>query len=215
MRLLLAPVALALIACSSQQAAEAPPPAPAGASTEVTDTARPADTAPSVDSARSTGTADTAVRSVYTSLAEADCRLVERDEETGGTVHRCPGVAGYALKVSDWDARMSVTVVAPDGSEHPLKYTSVITHNFSMLGPRAEWRVSGAEGRPQALIVRVNANEDNMNPERTTSYLAVARVTPQGSCVTERIRPVADANILARQAADRAAGRPCLEKVPS
>lgn len=200
MRLFLAPVVLTLLACSPRQTAENPPPAPVGASTEF------------ADSARSPGTG---VRSVYTSLAEGDCRLVEKDEETGGTVQRCPGVAGYALKVSDFDARMSVTVVAPDGSEHPLRYTSVITHSFSALGPRAEWRVSGAEGRPQALIVRVNANEDNMNPERVTSYLAVARVTPQGSCVTERIGPVADANVLARQAADRAAGRPCLERVPS
>lgn len=207
MRLFLAPVALVLTACSSQQAAEAPPPAPAEVPAELADSALSVD--PTVSPA------DSSVRSVYTSLAEGDCRLVEKDEETGGTVQRCPGVAGYALKVSDWDARMSVTVVAPDGSEHPLKYTSVITHNFSSLGPRAEWRMSGAEGRPQALIVRVNANEDNMNPERTTSYLAVARVAPRGSCVVGRIGPVADANVLARQAADRAAGQPCLEKVPS
>ncbi len=149
-----------------------------------------------------------AVRSVYSSLDTARCRLLSRHEETGATLHRCRGVAGYALQVADDDARMSVNVVAPGGRVHPLSYWGTITHNFSSLGPRAEWRMRGE--RPIALIVRVNANEDSANPERTTSYLAVAKVSARGSCVTDRIAPGANANELARRAADRSAGRPCL-----
>ena len=151
-----------------------------------------------------------AVRSVYTSLDTARCRLLSRHEETGGTLHRCRGVAGYALQVADDDARMSVNVVTSAGRVHELVYWGTITHNFSSLGPRAEWRMRGE--RPIALIVRVNANEDPANPERTTSYLAVARVSARGSCVTDRIRPSANANELARRAADRSAGRPCLRR---
>ncbi|MBD0318745.1 MAG: hypothetical protein ICV87_00320 [Gemmatimonadetes bacterium] len=148
------------------------------------------------------------VRSVYSSLDVRTCRLLSKHAETGATLHRCPGVGGYALQVADDDARMSVNVVAPGGRVYPLSYWGVVTSAFSSLGPRAEWRVRGT--RPHALIVRVNANEDPANPERVTSYLAVARVTPRGACVTDRIRPSANANALARQAADRSATRPCL-----
>lgn len=157
--------------------------------------------------------ADTgAISSVYTSLAEADCRVIEIDEESASSVSRCPGIAGYALKVLDGDARMSIDVITPSGREHSLNYWSVITHNFSHLGPRAEWRMRG--DRPVALIVRVNANEDQQNPNRATSYLAVAKLTGSEICVTDRIPPVADANVAARAAADRAASRPCLAEAP-
>lgn len=151
------------------------------------------------------------IRSVYTSLAEADCRVIERDEESAGSVSRCPGVAGHALKVLDGDARASIDVVTPDGREHPLHYWSVITQGFSSLGPRAEWRMQGQS--PIALIVRVIANEDPENPERTTSYLAVARINPRGICVTDRIAPAPNANEAARQAADASGDRPCLREL--
>ncbi|HEX6367939.1 MAG TPA: hypothetical protein VF006_03330 [Longimicrobium sp.] len=150
------------------------------------------------------------VRSVYTSLQQ--CRLMSTHEETGGTVSRCPGVARHALLMSDDDARMSIDVVTPDGREHPLNYWSVVTGAFSALGPRAEWRMQGE--RPIALIVRVNANEDAENPERTTSYLAVAKITPTQICVTDRIGPAADANAAARRAADASAARPCVKEAP-
>lgn len=153
-----------------------------------------------------------AINSVYTSLAEKDCRVMEVDEEAGGSISRCPGVAGYALLVSDGDARMSVGVVTPDGKTHELHYWTVITHAFSSLGPRAEWRMRGE--RPIALIVRVKAFEDPDNPDRTTDYLAVAKITPAETCVTDRIGPVPDANTAARAAADRSAGRTCVKEAP-
>lgn len=152
------------------------------------------------------------IRSEYTPLVPERCRLVSTDEETGGSTHRCPGVRGYTLEVYDDDARMSISVLAPGGAKHDLDYWQVITHGFSSLGPRAEWRLqtSGGRTRPIALIVRVNASEDPETPERVTSYLAVARITPGRICVTDRIAPAADANVRARQAADRSAGQPCL-----
>jgi hypothetical protein len=155
--------------------------------------------------------AETAINSVYTSLS--DCRLIEVDEEeAGGSTSRCPGVAGYALKVMEGDLRMSINIITPDGKEHELNYWSVITHGFSSLGPRAEWRMQGK--RPIALIVRVNVSENPEYPERTTSYLAVAKITPAEKCVTDRIGPVPDANTAARAAADRSAGRTCLKETP-
>ncbi len=162
----------------------------------------PGDSAAPVDPAA-------AVRSVYTPLEGAPCRLVERDEESGATTHRCPGTAGYALLVHDFDARMTVDLVAPGGRTHRLRYSGVITSAFSSLGPRAEWRMRGAT--PVALIVRVNAFENPDTPDRATSYLAVARMGAREACVTDRIPPTTpNANEAARQAADRSAARPCM-----
>jgi len=154
----------------------------------------------------SLGSAQAPARSVYTSLEK--CRLLRTDEVTGSTARRCPGVAGLALEVADDDLRVSIDVLTPDRRRHPLNYWGVITGNFSTLGPRAEWRLRGA--RPIALIVRVNANENPDRPNERTSYLAVARISPGRICVTDRIRPSADANVRARRAADASAGRPCL-----
>ena len=172
------------------------PPAPAA----VTDSVPASDTVAVSDSAG-------AIRSVYTSLGESECRVVRRDEETGGTTSRCPGAAGYALMVHDDDARMSIDVVAPGGRTHRLRYWAVITSAFSSLGPRAEWRMR--DGKPIALIVRVNAFENPEVPDRATSYLAVAKITPGETCVTDRIPPGADANEAARRAADSSATRRC------
>lgn len=204
-----------LAACGGDRAAEEATPGPRTGDAARADSAPPASGGPRVPAfvtdtapARDGSAADT-VGSVYTSLGEADCRLVEQDEETGGTTSRCPGTAGYALLVHDFDARMTVDVVAPGGRAHPLRYSGVITANFSSLGPRAEWRMRG--GAPLALIVRVNAFEDPEVPDRATSYLAVAKITAGGTCVTDRIPPTTpNANEAARQAADQSASRPCM-----
>ncbi|HEX8359234.1 MAG TPA: hypothetical protein VF613_03975 [Longimicrobium sp.] len=150
-----------------------------------------------------------AAHSVYTTLDVRTCRLLSSDEETGSTLHQCRGVAGYRLQVADDDARMSVSVVPPGGGVHRLHYWTVVGSGFSTLGPRAEWRMrgQGTRARPVALIVRVEVSDPE---QRVTSYLAVARVSPRASCVTEVIRPAANMNELARRAADRSAGRPCL-----
>lgn len=150
-----------------------------------------------------------AVDSAYTDIA--DCPIVELDEETGAASTLCHGIVGYELLVTDEDARMSVTVIAPDGSRHALDYWHVVTFAFSSLGTKAEWRVIDRDGEraPVALIVRVNASEGD-DPGAITSYLAVAKITPGEICVTDRIEPGSDMNAAARRAADNAGERPCL-----
>ena len=149
-----------------------------------------------------------AADSVYTDLAAAHCKTVETHEEGAASVQKCAGVAGYSLLVEDNDSRQSVTVVTPDGKQHPLNYSQVITTGFSSLGEKAEWRVekNGKGVRPYALIVRVNASENPEKPEEKTSYLAVAKITDAAVCVTDRVKT----NEEARQAADAAADKPCL-----
>ena len=150
-----------------------------------------------------------AADSVYTDLAPAHCKTIETHEETGGSVQKCPGVAGYALLVEDDDARQSVTVVSPDGKKHPLNYWQVITTAFSSLGEKAEWRVEkqGGKPRPFALIVRVYASENPEKPDQKTSYLAVAKITAAEVCVTDKVKT----NEEARAAAAASASKPCRE----
>jgi hypothetical protein len=147
------------------------------------------------------------IDSIYTELTGSRCATVTADQEAGATTQRCPGLAGYALLVEDDDDRMSITVVAPDGNQHPLELWRVVTTGFSTLGEQAEWCVKRENGKlvPVALIVRVHA-------DATTSYLAVAKITPRAACVTDRIEPGDDMNLEARVAADAAAQNPCIKQ---
>lgn len=153
------------------------------------------------------------LESVYSDLSESKCKTLEVDKETGSSTQRCLGIAGYKLLVLDDDARQSITVVTPDGKNHPLDFWQVITGAFSSVGNKAEWRVTRSRGKvsPVALIVRVNASEDVEHPNRLTSYLAVVKVTPEEICVTHKIPPGAKANETARRAADSSGTAACLK----
>ena len=155
----------------------------------------------------------TSIDSIYTEISSNRCKTIEVDQETSFSVQKCAGVAGYSLLVQDADARESVTVLTPDGQKHSLKYPQVITTAFSTLEKKAEWRVERREGKvlPIALIVRVYANENPNSPNQRTSYLAVAKITPEKICVTKRVKGGVKANEEARRAADASAEKPCLE----
>ncbi len=146
-------------------------------------------------------------RSAYTSLEQKQCRtLKSTNSDYEG---RCRGVAGYILLVSEGDLRQNVTVVTPQGTKHSLDLWDVISGGFSSVGPKAEWRM--AKQTPVALIVRYNASEDPAQPNKLTSYLAVAKITATEVCVTDKISPSATANDDARRAADSAATKQCLK----
>ena len=153
------------------------------------------------------------VSSIYTDLSPAKCKSIKVTKDPGSSVQKCAGVAGYSLLVLDDDARQSVNVVTPDGTEHGLDYWHVVTGYFSSLGEKAEWRMVNRGGKlvPIALIVRVYANENPDVPEQRTSYLAVAKITPEKICVTTKIKASQTANAEARRAADASAAKPCLE----
>jgi len=199
---------LGLVACGAM-----PPDAPAQQSASGPAGAAPAaalatqsskaTAAPGADAAKDPGH--------YTSLAAADCKVIDIDEEAGGSTSICPGMGGYQLRVLDGDARMSIDVIAPDGGRHPLDLWTVASGAFSGLGPRAEWRFTADDRAPTALIVRFEAYEFPEQPERTTSYLLVARLSADDTCLTARIAPGPGQNLKAREAADLAAGAPCLQ----
>lgn len=155
-----------------------------------------------------TVSADSAT-SVYSSLSK--CKLVKTGRDS--STQACVGVGGYNLRLEYDDARESITVISPDGKKHPLNLWQVISSGFSSVGQKAEWRVARKGGKvvPIALIVRFTASENPEDSSKTTSYLAVAKITPNEICVTDKIAPSSTANEEARAAADSASTRRCLE----
>jgi hypothetical protein len=152
-------------------------------------------------------------RSSYTNLGEKSCKTIKADDsEAGSYVGLCRGVGGYKLQVEEGDLRQNIQVITPAGQKHSLELWTVVGSSFSSLGEKAEWRVRTQKGRivPVALIIRYNVS----NPEdstKTTSYLAVAKITASRICVTDKIGSGAGANVAARAAADKSADKPCLE----
>ena len=152
--------------------------------------------------------------SVYTPLGDKDCRKIKSAEAgDDGYEGRCPGTAGYSLLLSEGDLRQNITIVTPKGTQHSLDLWSVVSGGFSSVGPKAEWRLATQKGKPVpvALIIRYNASEDPESPNKLTSYLAVAKITPTEICVTDKISPGPKANEDARRAADAASTKPCLK----
>ena len=149
-------------------------------------------------------------RSVYTPLDEKQCRTIKVETTGAGDYEgRCRGVAGYSLTLLEGDLRQNIIVNTPKGAKHSLELWDVISGGFSSVGPKAEWRVTNK--KPVALIIRYNASENPDNPNKRTSYLAVAKITPTEICITDKISPSANANTEARSAADNAANKACLK----
>lgn len=151
-------------------------------------------------------------RSVYTSLAVKQCRTIKTETTGAGDYEgRCRGVAGYSLTLLEGDLRQNIIVNTPKGAKHSLELWDVISGGFSSVGPKAEWRVTNRNGKPIALIIRYNASENTDTPNKLTSYLAVAKITPTEICITDKISPGANANAEARRAADSADSKACLK----
>ena len=79
--------------------------------------------------------------SVYTPLEFGKCKAVSRfQDEAGGAVDLCPGVAGYTLQLEEGDLRQNVQVISPKGKKYSLDLWYLVSSGFSSTGPRAEWR---------------------------------------------------------------------------
>lgn len=161
-----------------------------------------------------------AIKSIYTDLSAEKCREEIDKSDPNETPHRrCPGVAGYTLIMRLVDSgRESIDIIDPKQHVFPLNYDDFITRYMFSLSSKAEWRVrTDEEGKqvPMALIVRVQAHEDSDNPEKVTHfYFAVAKITSNESCVTDRILENTRSAEQVRQAADLAQTKPCTVPQP-
>jgi hypothetical protein len=160
-----------------------------------------------------------AIQSIHTELKTESCTKEPDKTDPNETPYLvCPGVAGYKLIVRRVDAgRKSIDVVDAGQRVFPLNYQEVVTRHMFTLGDEAEWRVTTRDGRqvPIALAVRVRAREDNDHPEKVTrTYLAVAKITPSETCVTDSIPEGTKPDDELRRAVDGAQGRRCAPPQP-
>jgi hypothetical protein len=170
------------------------------------------------DGDRSAGT-KAAIESLYTNLSAGSCaKEIDKNDPNETPYLSCPGVAGYTLIVRRVDAgRQSVDVVDSAKRVFPLNYQEFVTRHMSTLDGLVEWRVATKDGKPVpiALIVRVQAREDNDQPEKVThSYVAVAKIAPNETCVTDRIAGGTQSEAEVRSRADTAQERPCAPPQP-
>lgn len=160
-----------------------------------------------------------AIQSIYTGLDAASCKPQADKNDPNETPYLlCPGVGGYELIVRRVDAgRSSIDVVDASRRAFPLNYQEFVTRRMFSLDSKAEWRAAAKDGVvvPIALVVRVQAHEDNENPEKVTqTYFAVAKIAPNQACVTARIPEGKQSDAEVRSAADSAAERECVQPQP-
>ncbi len=146
---------------------------------------------------------------VYTDLTDKSCKTTAKNEQEEWMTQICEGVGGYKLEVFEGDLRSSINVIAPNGKKSELEFQQV-SGAFSTLGEKAEWRVEKKDGKdvPNALIVRFNANKSE-DETKSDSYLIVSKISAEKSCITDVVKPSANANEEARKLAENAAAKPC------
>lgn len=148
--------------------------------------------------------------SQYTSADLKTCRklgVIKVDDSEYGASWACKGASGYVVVVSSEDLRSSVTVgktVKAAGKEPAAGEGFSI---FNSTHDTIEWRsVKGAD-KPFAIIQRWRLSDyDEKTGERKgVGLLVVTRLPPGPVCQVAHIDVAAnkDANLLARQAADR------------
>jgi len=98
--------------------------------------------------------------------------------------------------------------------ESALNYHEVITRHMLHLDDKAEWRVLMNNGKkiPIALIVKIFVHENQDKPEKVTStYFALAKITKNEICVTDKIIEGSLSKTEVRKLADTAHSRKCLK----
>lgn len=154
-----------------------------------------------------------AADSVYTSIAEKDCRRLRvlRIEGSEYAVSRvCAGRGGYKVFIDEEDLRETLTVGRT--MRQAAKEPAAADHfgAFNSYEDKVEWR-SGPDGKPYALIVGWSfASSDNLDPmgrPKSVRMLVVIRLPPGPVCKIAYVDRAAnsDANALARKAADEIA----------
>ncbi|HEV7346670.1 MAG TPA: hypothetical protein VGN60_13675 [Devosia sp.] len=149
--------------------------------------------------------AQAAFNSTYTDIDLDQCLVLDADDF--GASWACPGYKGYPLMVTEADLRFSLIygfgARVADGQTLPP---------FNRVGEKLEWRLSNDLGRwmPIATIVRYHT-ADPETGEDAGQVLVVTQLVEGNSCHIAYIdaRANADANELAREAADRSGDFDC------
>ena len=148
--------------------------------------------------------------SQYTSIAEKDCRTLDSDNI--GSIQECKPYRNIRVKVLEGDIRQSITLIR-DKKEYDLNFWSTVTYAFSSLGSKIEWRYPiDNPKKPIGMIVRLHANENREDEQKTISYLVVSKITANQICVVGKVFPQANQNVLARRMLEQSTKMPCMRK---
>lgn len=150
--------------------------------------------------------------SAYTDLDIEQCLVLEADDF--GASWACPGYKGFPLMVQEGDLRFSLSY----GFNPEKNATGFQTlPPFNNLGSRLEWRLSNEKGYffPIATIVRYHT-ADPETGENKGQVLVVSQIQEGNSCHIAYVDALAnaDANALARAAADKAGKFNCAKDEP-
>jgi hypothetical protein len=147
-------------------------------------------------------------KSVYTSTKTGACRTISSDSGGAGSYEgECTGVGGYKVRLLEGDIRQTINIITPGKKKFELNFWGFYG-GFSSIGEKIEWRTKG--GAPVALIARFNV-ADAEDSSKSTSYLMVSKIGKTSSCVTDVVEPQANQNEKARELADAASGKPCMD----
>jgi len=151
--------------------------------------------------------------SAYTKIMtpDAKCKVVDRNEEEGWAVSKCPGYKGIDVWVGEGDLRAFVGY-GPNGQDEAA-YGSTFGP-FNTTGETVEWRLK--DGKPVATILRwkVDGGPDMPKGE----MLVVTQLEAGNQCwiAVVAAHKNKNANELARQAADELAGTvDCATETPT
>ena len=155
--------------------------------------------------------AQAAFNSAYTDINLDQCLVLDSDDF--GSSWSCPGYKGYPLMVTESDLRFGLAY----GFNLDKEVGAQSVPPFNTLGPKIEWRLSNALARwmPIATIVRYHT-ADPETGEDSGQVLVVTQLVEGNICQIAYIDAVAnaDANDLARQAADTSGDFNCPSDEP-
>lgn len=162
------------------------------------------------------GAAAAAAGSVYTEIDLEACPQGEDFGEAPAYEVICPGPPGWEVRVVEGDLRFHAEP-RPAGMQTELSFQTLAP--FNTIHATAEWRGETVAGtfEPYAFILRYFTDGGSGDEADNGNVLVVSKVAREGSCHVAYVDAAqhADANALARQAADTMArGFECAAHTP-
>ena len=153
------------------------------------------------------------IDSVYTDIAGAACATVAAD---AGNRRDDPALPGHRRLCAPGRRRRCPHVHRRGGARRRAASAGTLAGRHDrILHARREGRMAGQAAERQARSHRAHRARQCRrvsDPNVTTSYLAVAKITPQAACVIDRIAPGADMNGRRGLPPTRPREKPCIKQ---
>jgi hypothetical protein len=153
--------------------------------------------------------------SAYTALSGANCVETTNEEEGAEYSAECVGYGAYRVRVSDFDLRMELTLVHPQGQESSLNLFELLGGRFNSIGETLEWRgarlKSGAI-KPDSVIFRVRfpLGPDGSDYRGNALFVAKVGADSKETCIIGAINArKPNGNLRARRLADASGKASC------